>query len=597
MFNISESEIRSLTTGQSFTRGEDYYHTGAVSEVVQRGSQISAEVEGSSYEPYAINIQLNDSGELVSANCTCPYDWGGYCKHIIATLLTCLLSPEKLVTRPPINDLLAGLQADEVRDLLTEILTTHPHLISWVEQAIAVKQTPPARTSTADAAQTTLTKAPPIDAAPFRRRAEDVMRSLSHMRPSEAYWHTGDLVSQMSALFGQAQPYLDQNDGPNALRILEALTQVYLNRWLDYDDSNGELGGFFEEIGEYFAEALLSGEFSPSERQTWASKLTQWQAEIDDYGLEGSFELAIIAAELGWDYAPLQATMGGHITEKGAWEDEAPWYADELAVIRLRVLERQGRTTEYLNLAEAEGQTAAYLTMLAKLDRHQEAVDYALKYAATADECLALAQALRQDDHPNQALQVAEHGLTLYGHTGQLSQWLRETAAELGNPKLALQAARAAFSTAASLENYLAVEKISGADWPQIKQALLQQVRDSHSYDKVDIYLHEGLIDEAVQAVDRGSLVGYDGLRRVVDAAISSHPDWVIRQATGQAKTIMDRGQSKYYHHAADWLERARKAYLAANRSDDWRTYLESLITKHARKYSLRPRLEALRLK
>ena len=43
------------------------------------------------------------------------------------------------------------------------------------------------------------------------------------------------------------------------------------------------------------------------------------------------------------------------------------------------------------------------------------------------------------------------------------------------------------------------------------------------------------------------------------------------------------------------WVGKAQKAYLAANREQEWQTYLDSLINKHARKYSLRPQLEALR--
>jgi uncharacterized Zn finger protein len=57
----------------------------------------------------------------------------------------------------------------------------------------------------------------------------------------------------------------------------------------------------------------------------------------------------------------------------------------------------------------------------------------------------------------------------------------------------------------------------------------------------------------------------------------------------------MDAGRSKHYHHAVRWLEKARRAYLRAEREDEWRVYLEALISKHARKYSLRPQLEALR--
>ena len=85
-------------------------------------------------------------------------------------------------------------------------------------------------------------------------------------------------------------------------------------------------------------------------------------------------------------------------------------------------------------------------------------------------------------------------------------------------------------------------------------------------------------------------------LERVADVAWQSHPDWVIRHSCQQAERIMDAGQSNYYHHAIRWLERARQAYLGSGQAEEWSSYLEDLITKHARKYSLRPRLEALRV-
>jgi uncharacterized Zn finger protein len=262
----------------------------------------------------------------------------------------------------------------------------------------------------------------------------------------------------------------------------------------------------------------------------------------------------------------------------------------------LNVLERQGRTQEYLNLAEAEGQAARYVTMLVKLGRGQEAVAYGLKYLTMADDALALAQALREHHMHQAALQIAEHGLTLYGNTYSLAPWLRDFAAGIGQIEVALQAARAAFVSSLSLADYQAVQPLAGADWPQVKLELLKRVAtEGYTSSQVDIYLHEGMVDEAVKAVDEGRHAGYDTLERVVDAARESHPAWVVRQCKKQAERIMDAGQSKHYHHAVRWLGKARQAYGVAGRIDEWCAYLESLIVEHSRKYSLRPQLEALR--
>ena len=167
----------------------------------------------------------------------------------------------------------------------------------------------------------------------------------------------------------------------------------------------------------------------------------------------------------------------------------------------------------------------------------------------------------------------------------------------LEHPELALTAARAAFARSFSMQDYQAAQAIAGVSWPVVKAELLNLLGSAnYAYERIDIYLHEGMVDEAIKAVEkRDDYVGYEVLERVCDAAWQSHPDWVIRQCQKQAEKIMDGGQSKYYHHAVNWLKRARRAYLGSSKAGEWGKYLEGLIQKHARKYSLRPQLESLR--
>ena len=120
----------------------------------------------------------------------------------------------------------------------------------------------------------------------------------------------------------------------------------------------------------------------------------------------------------------------------------------------------------------------------------------------------------------------------------------------------------------------------------------LRQMKPGYSEAQVEIFLHEGLIDDAIAAL--GSYSGYALLGEVVDAAISTHPDWVIRSCRQQAEDIMDAGKANAYYHAANWLKRARAAYLAAGREAEWREYLSDLLDKHRRKRKLIPMLEAL---
>src|SRR5712691_3464527 len=73
------------------------------------------------------------------------------------------------------------------------------------------------------------------------------------------------------------------------------------------------------------------------------------------------------------------------------------------------------------------------------------------------------------------------------------------------------------------------------------------------------IFVYEGLLDDAIAVADSAPY-DYAMVEKVADAAIQTHPDWVIRMGRQQAERIMDGGKARYYHHAVDWLKRSRAA-------------------------------------
>ncbi len=105
---LSQEMIRDYATNKSWQRGEAYYYDGYVRKVTQRGELIMAEVVGNNIRPYQITIGF-DKDEIGSAYCSCPYNYGGYCKHIVATLLVCLHEPSKIQLRPSLEQILDRL--------------------------------------------------------------------------------------------------------------------------------------------------------------------------------------------------------------------------------------------------------------------------------------------------------------------------------------------------------------------------------------------------------------------------------------------------------------------------------------------------------
>lgn len=591
---LTETTIRQNASEESFQRGHDYYKQGAVLSLIKRGMMFQAEVEGSEALPYTVHCTLADNG-VITATCTCPYDWGGWCKHIVAACLAMIHQPERIEERPTVDALLSKLDREGLQSLLLKLVEREPALADAIEGLVGL----PAVTSPATPVASPAAKPPrPIQVDPkaVRRQVQSIMHSLDRMRSSEAYWHAGEVVGEVGQVLEQAWTLIKAGDGRNALVVLEAITEEFLSESESLDDSDGEVSGFFYELDPAWTEALLSTDLSQEEREAWANKLTAWQEGLSNIGVDDVFDAPQTAALLGWDYPPLQRVLQGTITEQGAWDGEVPYYADDLAVARLNILERRERFQEYLYLAEAEGQTEAYVTMLVRLGRTQEAVAYGREYLGTAQEALSLARALYEHGEREEGLQIAERGLTLQGPKAFLAQWLRDEAAAMGEMALALNAAEVTFREELSLANYLRAARLAGEQWPELRSRLLDYARHTTSYvteGQVDVFLHEGLLDDATAVVGPHTYRGV--VEKVVDAAMELRPEWVIQACRQQAEPIMNGAKAEYYSSAANWLAKARTAYRNMHREEEWRMYLNELLARHRRKYKLVPMLEALR--
>jgi uncharacterized Zn finger protein len=133
---VTQDTIRALATPESFARGRSYFDDGAVSDLIRRGDRLTAEVEGSEFEPYQVSVRLHDGG-VAEARCTCPYDWGGYCKHIVAVLLKFADEATRIIERKPIGDLLRGLDQAQLIKLLEKRAESDSELAAWIEAELA----------------------------------------------------------------------------------------------------------------------------------------------------------------------------------------------------------------------------------------------------------------------------------------------------------------------------------------------------------------------------------------------------------------------------------------------------------------------------
>jgi uncharacterized Zn finger protein len=580
---LSEAAILRYASAETFRAGRTCSQQGAVIAPVLYGTTLLAEVTEDTASPVFVSCTFQADGSI-EATCTCQNQWGGWCKHRVAVCLVLLNQPENVKERPALEHMLEDFSQEELRTLIVKLTGQIPHLAEAIDQETITRQPMVPRSSSIAKTPAQVPHAQ-VDAKAVRREVRSTIHSLDRMRSSEAYWHVSEVVGEVEEIAQRALDMLENGDGRAALAVLEAVTDEYVEEWENLDDSDGYAGELFRDLGKLWAEVLLSTNLSQEEREGWADMLTAWQGEIDDYGIDDAFDIAIAAALSGW-------------SDEGAAVGNEDTFFDpqELANIKLRILERQGRFHDYLELARAAGQTEAYLTMLVRLDRAQEAFMYGQTHLAIPTEALTLARALCEHGEREESLQIAEQGLSLAGRKAELAVWLRDQAEAMGRQELALKAAEQAFRSHISLENYRHVTRLAGEQWGTRKTALLEYVRTAQTYEtqgKVDVFLSEGLIDDAIATVE--PYASHTIIGQVVDVAIKERPGWAIQACKKQAESIMDRGKAQYYQAAANWLAKAHQAYRALDREEEWQAYFNEVLKIHGRKYTLVPLLKAIK--
>ena len=88
---LKEADLKQVLNNKSLRKARGYL--GRVSNATRSGPTLRADVRGTSL--YTVEIDVIDSS--IHAICSCPYDWGGYCKHIGAVLLKWIESPRSFV--------------------------------------------------------------------------------------------------------------------------------------------------------------------------------------------------------------------------------------------------------------------------------------------------------------------------------------------------------------------------------------------------------------------------------------------------------------------------------------------------------------------
>jgi uncharacterized Zn finger protein len=597
--NLSETDLRYHTTDKSFQRGEDYYRSGTVTDLCQRGNCLCGEVEGNEATPYQIAIQFDANG-VTEAKCTCPYDYEGWCKHIVAVALTAIRKPETIQQRLSLNELLDRLNHVQTQTLVQELVAREPELLNQIDRFVSKISSPTVQQ--VSITEPRIKRQTSVDPQPYRYQTKQMMRDcLEH-------WEEGGeenpIEQDLPEILEQVQVFIDRGEGNDALVILTAITEACVEDWDEVSDYGGEGDELIKLLDPVWAAAVLTAELSSVEAIDLQVNLEEWQDRLG-----GEFEIAAEALRQGWDNPELLAILQGENAD--LWEDGRPSYADKLTQIRLEILNLQERYPEYLNLARAEDLIEEYLVMLAQMGQIAEVMAASVRIK-DAGQALTIAKVLREQDALTEALSIAKAGLDLPDrlstsqaeqqfftvhqsplldrHRYELADWTSELAQGLDDPATALTARSMAFKLRPSMRGYQKVKTLAGNAWQGLQPDLLQHLRLmdswSHAEAKVQIFLDEGLVDDAIATVT-DSYASTNLIQVVMGAAMTYKPEWVIATAIRPAEDIMNRGKAESYQDAVNWLAKARSAYIHLGRQNEWQEYRKQLVATHGKKRKL----------
>jgi uncharacterized Zn finger protein len=565
---ITEAKIRKLATEPSFDRGEQYYFRGAITGPRRQDNRIWADCAGS--ELYQVSAVLTASN-VTDLSCSCPYDWGGACKHEVALLLTYLHKPEAFQVIPPLRELLVNHSRDDLLTLLDRVLQQYPDLLTSLE--IAAETFAPK------------TSGKPIDTSAYRRQIQrtlrgDDMRTIAKalepsLKMAEQLYNAGDSLN--AGCFYQV--------------LLDEITFSYDGELqsIDYD---GDVACFSQDAAAGLGNCLADDAIDSSTRQDWLNSLLDGVlADVNFGGMDFAYGASEAIIELATDdeWVVLEARIRQEIARSERWE------RDQLAGLIAERLQHVGQDAAsddvMLELSSPEQQ----IFILVKQGKCDVAIGTAKLHLQKAPGLVTqFADALVEAGEAKKALQymMDEYNADASYSTGG---WLAKYHREQGDAKTALKYEEAGFMQRPWLENYQQIQKLAEpfGSWPRVRSRLLKQLTEKKRWDVlVEIAIDEKDVDRALKLAK--NLPTYQQTPLKLKIAKISESETAIAIYEELAHVSIERKNRSAYQEATRYLQSIQKLRKLTKASKDWKQYIQRMRDQYPSLKALQSELDRI---
>lgn len=451
----------------------EYFKEARVRELNLSGGVAKATVRGT--RNYRVEVDIDHDFE---STCTCPYDFGGYCKHIVATLIALAKDYQGVVERGKgeekrVDDAMQAMSAEQLRDFLKkEFLSNKVLKYNFMIHA----------TSEMEAGGRSL------------RDYKEEIRALYDDASDDGYIGYGDEID-FTVFVDLGRRFAEKKNFVEAAKVYQALSEVIAENMNMVDDSDGYYGDKFWQAIESLCSCInsLEGEGKAGYINNLFEKFMKKEPDYfrDDYD-EALRRVCItkdhleLLRKLLWPHLPSSLP-----DSKKAWSK----YYDSMVLLGMQVFVLDGLA----GLGDGESRREFYEL----LKRH---------YLQDEEFCLLYSERLEKDGRLDEAIKVAEEGLRRFpaNLTRELRVFLNRQYETL-SPDKYRENLKELFFQEMEWGYYERLKKLSGNQWNSVLQEIVKHfssrraVDDYYYYEGrtilIDIYMREKMFDAALREV------------------------------------------------------------------------------------------------
>ncbi|HZD60997.1 MAG TPA: SWIM zinc finger family protein [Anaerolineae bacterium] len=478
---FSEHTVRSLSTPASFLKGKKYLYDNAVGVIETDGDRYWARVQGS--RPYRVTIYQRN-GDL-HAECTCPYNFGGICKHAVATMLKILVEGPKWAKDSGLSP------ADMVKQM------SKPELESFVLDLIGLKE------GTLD-----LLRFYYLGGEGSSSTVDDYLRQVEAVFKDEqlSIYNTRTVFEDLQPIESLAEKLKSQGNYREAAKIFEALFEGVARNIHLVEDSYGLFGEIAGYSLESLIECLVKGGVAEAERQRYVRKFWKSYERVRYEFFNENYRTAILNLA---DEGDLVEVLGrlDRLIDDYACSEECEWpsiyHYQQAILFKLDILERLGRYEEFLSVAQANSDIS--------------------------DVCLRLAVKMKEYGDTDTAIDAAERCTKHFNdiEAEEISRFLVELYEERAEYDKAVETYYGMFLALGAFEYYERLRKVARKTgiWSQVFSALVANAglkRGNREEILGEIYLREGMSTEAIEVAFASTNLTV--LEMVAEGVKETHP-------------------------------------------------------------------------